>query len=390
MLETGSLPFLGFSLLPLTIYVVILFLFGATSFTAATWTYFTGGDARMAQLVALVVPTLYVAVIFAHFRWQHLVLEIAGKVTSVAMGFLNFAFLAALACWPAVWAARVANLPVNPAATALVLFSCSLPVALYGLFNAARLRVTKYTIHLRNLPLSWQGRNVALVSDIHVGAIRGSDFVRRVVTLLQGLAPKAVFISGDMFDGAKVDIAKSVEPLTELRTPAGIYFVTGNHDEFGDPRPALAGLTRAGVRVLYNEKVVVEGVQIIGINDSATHRAALYQELLERAQIDPLRPSILLAHRPTHLEIAAEAGISLQLSGHTHAGQFPLWSQLVKKIYGRFAYGLNCLGSLQVVTSSGAGSGGPPFRVGTRAEIVLLRLELATPVASSLAPAESK
>jgi predicted MPP superfamily phosphohydrolase len=180
-----------------------------------------------------------------------------------------------------------------------------------------------------------------------------------------------------MFDGAKVDIARTVEPWTDFHPPAGTYFVTGNHDEFGDPGPYLAALTKVGVRVLHNEKVTVEGLQIVGVNDSAAHRPALFRQMLEQAQIDPLQPSILLSHRPAHLEIAAKAGISLQLSGHTHAGQFPLWTFLVRRVYGRFAYGLNRLGSLQIVTSSGAGSGGPPLRVGTRSEIVVLRLEAA-------------
>lgn len=376
MLKSDSLPFLSVAP-PVATLLVIAFLFGAASFTAATWTHFAGGDPIIAQLMALALPTLYLAVIFASFRWQHLLLQIAGKVTSVAMGFLNFAFLAALVCWPMIGAASVAGLTVDPALMTWIIFGCSVAVALYGLVNATRLRLTKYTIPLRNLPDAWRGRDVALVSDIHVGTIRGAAFVRRVVTVLQALEPKAVFISGDMFDGAKLDFDKTVEPLAELRPPSGVYFVTGNHDEFGDPAPGIAGLTRAGVRVLHNEKVIVEGLQIIGIHDSATHDAALYRKLLERAQIDPYQPSILLAHRPAHLEIAAVAGISLQLSGHTHAGQFPLWTQLVRRIYGRFAYGLNRLDSLQIVTSSGAGSGGPPLRVGTRAEIVLLRLEAA-------------
>ena len=367
---------------PLSTTIVILFLFIASAFTAATLAHFTGSDARVAQEIALAVPTLFLAVIYASFRWHHFLLRAAGKATSVAMGFLNFAFLAALFCWPTAWVATGTGLTLDREWLAWTLLGGSQLMALYGLVNGARLHVTKYTIHLHNLPSSWQGQDVVLVSDIHVGVIRGPEFVRRIVARLRELAPKAVFVPGDMFDGAKVDIARTVEPWTDFRPPSGTYFVTGNHDEFGDPTPYLDALTAAGVRVLDNEKIVVDGLQIVGVHNSNSHRSATYRELLERAQIDSSQPSILLLHRPAHLEIAEKAGISLQLSGHTHAGQFPLWTFLVRQIYGRFTYGLNRLDSLQIVTSSGAGSGGPPFRVGTRSEIVVLRLETSDAMAA--------
>jgi len=291
------------------------------------------------------------------------------------MGFLNFAFLAALACWPTAWIAQAVGETVDRASLAAVLLVMAAVVALYGLFNAASLRVTRYTVRLPHLPVWWEGREVAVVSDVHVGVIRGANFVRRIVERVNALEPAAVFIPGDLFDGAKVDVGIAVEPLRELRASTGTFFVTGNHDEFGDRTRYLRALTGVGVQVLNNEKRVVEGLQVVGIHDAETHRPELLEKLLERAQIDRSLPSILLAHRPENLEAAERAGVSLQLSGHTHAGQFPLWTVIVRTIYGRFAYGLQRHGSLQVVTSSGAGTGGPPFRVGTRSEIVLLRLE---------------
>lgn len=360
-----------------TTLAVLLFLFLGASFTAGTLKAFVGGDALAWQVGTLSIPALFVAIIFSNFRRQHRLLRLAGKITSVAMGLLNFAFLAALFCWPVLWLAQRWGISVSQAEIAGTLFTLAVLVACYGVANAARLRITRYTVHLRHLPAAWQGREVALVSDIHIGAIRGPGFVRDIVDRLKALRPAAVFIPGDMFDGAKVDLARAVEPWRELRAPAGTYFVTGNHDEFVDRAPYIAALRSVGITVLHNEKVTVDGLQIVGIHDFETHRAPLFRELLRQARIDPDQPSILLSHRPAHLDVVAEAGISLQLSGHTHAGQFPLWTLLVRQIYGRFAYGLNRLGSLQVVTSSGAGSGGPPLRVGTRSEIVILQLQTA-------------
>jgi predicted MPP superfamily phosphohydrolase len=262
---------------------------------------------------------------------------------------------------------------VERAPIAWTIYGCSVPVAIFGLVNALTLRVTTYNVSLPNLPGAWHRRRVAVVSDIHVGNIFGPRFVRKIVRRLNELEPTAVFVPGDLFDGAVVDIPKAVKPWAGFRAPAGTYFVTGNHEEIQDRTPYLAALSGVGITVLHNEKVVVDGLQIVGIHDAEARRQPVFQDLLKQANLDRGRPSILLAHRPGRLDEAENAGISLQVSGHTHAGQFMPFSLLVRMIYGRFGYGHHRHGSLQVVTSSGAGTGGPPFRVGTRSEIVVLQ-----------------
>jgi len=127
--------------------------------------------------------------------------------------------------------------------------------------------------------------------------------------------------------------------------------------------------------VLNNEMVSVCGLQIVGVHDSEAADPAALRQILRQAQIDRLHASILLAHKPTNPAVAEEEGVSLQVSGHTHAGQFWPWNLLVSRIYGQFAYGLSRFGQLMVYTSSGAGTWGPPLRVGTKSEIVLIRLQ---------------
>jgi predicted MPP superfamily phosphohydrolase len=359
----------------LIILLVVIYIFAASSFAAATWSCFTNVEAMAMQLLVLCVPTLYLAVIFIRLRRQHVLLELAGSASSVAMGLLNFASLAAVLCWPTSWLVNLAGMAVERSSIAYTLYGCSVPVAIIGLVNALTLRVTTYKVSLPNLPAAWHGRRVAVVSDIHVGNIFGPRFVRRIVKRLSELEPTTVFVCGDMFDGPVVDIPKAVKSWASFRASAGIYFVTGNHEEFRDRTPYLAALSEVGITVLHNEKVMVDGVQIIGIHDAEAHRRPVFQALLKQAKIDRGHPSILLAHRPGRLDVAETAGVSLQVSGHTHAGQFPPFSLLVRMIYGRFGYGHHCHGSLQVVTSSGAGTGGPPFRVGTRSEIVVIRFE---------------
>jgi uncharacterized protein len=365
----------------LIVVLVIIYVFAASSFTAATLSHFTGSNAMAVQLLALCVPTVYLAALFISLRRHHVILELAAHASSVAMGFLNFASLAAVLCWPLSWLVSLSGMSVERAAIAWTLYGCSVPVAIFGLVNARTLRVTTYKVSFPNLPNEWHGRRVAMVSDIHVGNIFGPRFVRKIVQQLNELEPNAVFICGDMFDGAVVDIPNAVKPWACFRAPAGTYFITGNHEEFGDRTPYLMAMSRVGVTVLNNEKVIVDGLQIVGIHDAEAHRRSVFQELLTQAKIDRSLPSILLAHRPGRLDVAETAGISLQVSGHTHAGQFLPFSLLVRMIYGRFGYGHHRHGSLQVVTSSGAGTGGPPLRVGTRSEIVVIQLRAGPAVA---------
>jgi len=187
--------------------------------------------------------------------------------------------------------------------------------------------------------------------------------------------PDAIFIAGDLYDGTAIDARRAAEPLSELVAPHGVYFVAGNHEQFGDDGKYLDAVAAAGVRVLSNEKVEVDGLQIVGVPyRNAAHDGHL-ASVLHGIRLDRDRASILLTHAPDHPEIAEAAGVSLQLSGHTHLGQFVPWSWMARRIYRQFVYGLSRIGKMQVFTSSGAGTWGPPLRLGSNPEIVMLEFQ---------------
>jgi predicted MPP superfamily phosphohydrolase len=187
--------------------------------------------------------------------------------------------------------------------------------------------------------------------------------------------PDAIFIAGDLYDGTAIDAARAAEPLNKLTAPHGVYFVAGNHEQFGDDSKYLHAIAAAGVRVLSNEKVDVDGLQIIGVPYRNAKQDEHFASVLHNIRLDRDRASILLTHAPDHPEIAETAGISLQLSGHTHLGQFIPWSWMARRIYRQFVYGLSRIGKMQVFTSSGAGTWGPPLRLGSNPEIVMLEFE---------------
>lgn len=219
------------------------------------------------------------------------------------------------------------------------------------------------------------GPSGSLVSDVHLGHVRGRGFMQRIVHMLLRLRPDVVFITGDLFDGTSGDLKRVAKPWVHLAPPLGAFFVAGNHEEFSGHAKYLDAVRASGIRVLDNEKVSLDGLDLVGVHHGALVHSETFRSILRKASLDPKRPSILLAHAPDQLQIAEEEGISLQLSGHTHRGQFFPWTWVTSRIYGPFVYGLKRIGRLLVYTTSGAGTWGPPMRLGAAPELVLIYFE---------------
>jgi predicted MPP superfamily phosphohydrolase len=367
--RTGLVGFIA--IVQSVLFLVHFFLF-------QTWTFSPSGDgSRGASWVGLALGLLSVSFVAASvlaFRYTNPALRAFYKAAAIWLGLLTFHFLAALSSWIIFGVARLAGLDVNFHGTVELLFGIATLTGLYGVFNASWTRITRTTVRLANLPAAWRGRTAALISDLHLGHVRNGSFLRRVVAKILQEEPDAVFIAGDLYDGTEIDAGRAAEPLNKLTAPHGVYFVAGNHEQFGDDSKYLRAIAAAGVRVLSSEKVEVDGLQILGV----PYRHAAGGKLasaLDGMGLDRQRASILLVHAPDHPEIAEAAGVSLQLSGHTHLGQFVPWSWMARRIYRQFVYGLSRIGKMQVFTSSGAGTWGPPLRLGSNPEIVMLQFE---------------
>ncbi|MFY9531470.1 MAG: metallophosphoesterase [Candidatus Acidiferrales bacterium] len=309
------------------------------------------------------------------FRYTNAALRAFYRASAVWVGLLTFLFPAAVSSWIIFGVARLAGLDLNFHRTVELLFGAAVVAGLYGVFNASWTRVTRTTVRLANLPAAWRGRTAALISDLHLGHVRNAGFLRRMIAKVLKEEPDAIFIAGDLYDGTAIDARRAAEPLSELVAPHGAYFVAGNHEQFGDDSKYLHAIAAAGVRVLSNEKVEVDGLQIIGVPYRNAASDGHFASVLHGIHFDRDRASILLTHAPDHPEIAEAAGVSLQLSGHTHLGQFIPWSWIARRIYRQFLYGLGRIGKMQVFTSSGAGTWGPPLRLGSNPEIVVLEFE---------------
>lgn len=357
--------------------VIQFILFFGHWFVYETVTGFWGPSAPFGRLSVLfmALSVSFVAASLLAHRYSNLAVRLFYTLAVIWLGVFSFSFFASIACWLALGVVSLLGLPAGRHAIAVSFYGLALLASLYGMINAARTRVKRISVRLPNLPESWRGRVAAQVSDTHLGHVRSRRFLRRLLALLARLEPDVVFITGDLFDGTKADLHGLARLWAELAVPLGAFFIAGNHDGFTGHAKHIEAVEQAGIRVLNNELVDVDGMQLLGVHYHDAADARRFRSILQEAGVDRERASILLTHAPSGLPIAEEHGISLQLAGHTHGGQLFPFTWIISRVWGPFAYGLKRLGNLLVYTTSGAGTWGPPMRVGTTPEIVLIHFE---------------
>jgi uncharacterized protein len=352
-------------------------LLAAHFFVYETWIYFwepTGsGWMGKRALAVLLLAVSFIAASLLSFRYWNRVTRVFYRASAIWLGLFNFLFLAGVATWLTAAARWAFGAHWSSRGMVGAWFAAAVLAAAWGLINASVTRVRRVKVSLPNLPLAWQGRTAAMISDLHLGHVRGANFARNIVARIRQLRPAIVFLAGDLYDGSFADLNALAGPLRGLNTPLGNYFVAGNHEEMRDSGAHLQAAKDAGLRLLNNEKVVVDGMQIIGVHYHEASHPERLNAVLKKASIDREQASVLLVHAPDQLAVAEQAGISLQLSGHTHRGQFFPWTWLTKRMYKQFTYGLQKFGAMLVYTSSGAGTWGPPLRVCSHPEIVLIQ-----------------
>ena len=342
-----------------------------------TWIYSAGpgADSLRLRLAFGLLSISFVSASLLAFRYTNPLLRAFYRIAAIWLGLLTFFFAAAVVSWIVLAVATVTGLPLNFHAMVTSLYSIAALTGLAGVVNASWTRISRINVRLANLPEAWRGRKAALISDLHLGHVRNGNFLRRMIAKISNEDPDAIFIAGDLFDGTAIDARSAAQPLSELKARHGVYFVAGNHEQFGDDSKYLSAVKAAGVRVLNSEKVEADGLQIAGVPYNHATRGEHLASALKSIGLDRDRASILLVHAPDHPAVAEAAGVSLQLSGHTHVGQFIPWSWFARKMYRQFVYGLSRIGKMQVFTSSGAGTWGPPLRLGSNPEIVVLQFE---------------
>lgn len=310
-------------------------------------------------------------------RWLDKVAHQAGYLSMAWVSFI-------LACTLARDLALVvtAALPWDAAHEAVVqggtpaVLAASLLAMVIGLLTALRgPRVEEVVVRVPGLHPDLEGFRIVQISDLHVGRSIRRRYVERVVERARALAPDFVAFTGDMVDGPVERLAPDVAPLAALAADGRAFFVLGNHDCYSGAQQWIAHFRRMGVRALLNEHTVLrKGAATLlvgGVVDPA-YRHARPEISLDNAPSADFR--LLLAHNPKFAPLGARAGFDLQLSGHTHAGQFFPWTLAVRLVHAPHVAGLSREGGMAVYVSAGTGTWGPPVRLGTSPEITLIKL----------------
>ena len=267
----------------------------------------------------------------------------------------------------------------NLAVVALAIFLSG-----WGFYQARRKpRVTTVSVPIDSLPQALDGFRIVQFSDVHAGPTIKRPQVQAIVDQIEKLEADLIACTGDLADRSVSQLNYDVAPLAQLKARHGCFFVTGNHEYYAGAEAWIEALKKLGFEVLLNQhrilehgegRILLAGVTDYNAGEILPHHTSDPQAAV--AQAPPAQVRILLAHQPRSIDAAVGAGFDLQLSGHTHGGQFPPWKYIVP-LQQPYLAGLHKRARTWVYVNRGAGYWGPPLRLGAPAEIALITLRKA-------------
>lgn len=340
----------------------------------------TGAWSRLALLAPFlfiwIVPVVYWG--RARDREESLLDQVVHQASYLSMALVSFLLVFTLARDLLLFAtlgSPAIHDRVRQAGVPVVLGGSLLAVALGALTALRGPRVERVVIRVPDLHPDLEGFRIVQISDLHVGRTIRRRYVEHTVERARQLSPDLVALTGDMVDGPVHRLAPHVAALARL---SNAFFVLGNHDCYSGAEAWMRHFASLGMRVLVNSHVLVRKgaarLLVGGVVDPA------YPALRPAISLEGAEPSdfkLLLAHNPKLAPLGARAGFDLQLSGHTHAGQFFPWTLAVRLVHAPHVAGLSREGKMQVYVSAGTGTWGPPVRFGTSPELTLLTLRKA-------------
>ncbi len=304
----------------------------------------------------------------------HPIVSAVYTISAVRLGTVYRLFCAGVVIYILTWVNNLSWWVIPVAEIGKILLVIALWVSAYGVRNSNQTKIVNYTVPMENLPTSWEGKKIAMIADTHVWAVRNIWLLHRIRPQIEWQWVELLLVAGDFYDGVKWNDNALALALADIRTPYGIYFAPGNHEEYNNLNRYLENLMQAWIHVLNNQVLTVDGIQIIGVDYSSTHSTTGFISIMDKLTRDRSQPSILIKHIPSHVEIVDQFGIDLQAAWHVH--QWQVWPGywFARRVFGAFSYGLNQIGQSRVITTSGVGTRWPPQRVGTQSEIIIITL----------------
>jgi hypothetical protein len=393
------------------LFFLIFFIISALLATYITWRLFSKLALRIIWKIAIalgIVGTLFLPVIMLILRRtgaDNSFIDILVWSGYLAVGFLSFVFTY-LVIRDVLWLpagafnkikARIsksapkkaASNPIeNPSRRGFLINSMNCGIVAtaalstgYGIAEAKQTpEVKEVPIPITDLPENFEGFRIVQITDVHISPTFRRSCVEEIVEVVNTLNADIVALTGDLVDGTVDQLADDVAPLGKIKSAMGNYFVTGNHEYYSGVSEWIEEIRRLGFSVLINEhRIITSGkakMLLAGVTDyreghmATDHRSDPHKALNAAAQTDI---KILLAHQPKSIFDAHRAGYDLQISGHTHGGQFFPWN-LVVGFTQPYVSGLHTYKNTRIYVSRGTGYWGPPVRVGSPSEITLIKL----------------
>jgi uncharacterized protein len=265
--------------------------------------------------------------------------------------------------------------PVMKFRLGIVVLSLVTIIVIAGHINALWINVKEISLEIHKKVEGNKEVKILMASDIHLGALIGERREQKLLDIVREQKPDLVLLCGDLVDGeiAPVLRKKLGKHIQEIRTPLGVYAITGNHEYIGGIDKTLPYIQSIHIKVLLDEVITLaNGIQLVGRNDLASRSSKPLVELL--AATDPAKPIIVMNHQPFNLSEASDAKVDLHLSGHTHHGQLWPFNYITDAIFEK-SWGYLKKGNTHFYVSSGFGTWGPPVRTGNRPEIVIFKLK---------------
>ncbi|NLB63221.1 MAG: metallophosphoesterase [Fibrobacter sp.] len=352
----------------------------------------TGGALKIAWLIMLVL-LLSVVVAMLLSRSDLLGNFFADKFIWLGFVWFGFMFLFTIATFASdlvgcgIWLAAK-WLPVSAdlwiPRVRIAFYGITLILGVTALIEGAKLpKIEEIPVSIANLPQEFEGYRIAHLTDTHIGPILRESWAQQLVEITNSAKPDLIVHSGDIIDGSVEKVGPMVRPLTELRAPDGVLFVSGNHEVYSLSKPWLRHLKSLGLYLLDNKHIVVKrgesSIVVAGISDKHSGKDSLSMapdpgQAFKNAPPAAQAPRIFLAHQPNQAESAQGYDIALQLSGHTHGGQFWPFHHFIY-LQQPIRAGFGKIGDIRVFVSNGAGFWGPPMRLFAPAHIPVLVLQ---------------
>ncbi len=333
------------------------------------------GVERTLMILGVILPLAFIISMIYGYKHYSTFNSWINTASSVWIGLVIYILIASLIVFVLV-AVKIyldINIPFSLVSgiSVLVVFV----FVVYGVWNASHIRITNMEVNSLELSQNWNNKKIVLISDLHLGQQRGLKYLKNIISKINEEKPDIVFIVGDLIDGPAFPYKEWLSEFNKLNTQLGIFYTEGNHEKYNQEYSSFKSSLPESLIDITDKEVNINNTQIIGLDYKQKETAESIKAELESQGFDSSKPSIILIHDPKSVKHLSDLGAMLVLSGHTHGGQFFPFTTLVNLIYKKYTHGVTYTDATASVTGYGVGTSIIPMRIGTKPEIIILKIK---------------